>query len=108
MQTQDFTKTTTEALGRFGNAAHQAIELYRQGGERIAAFANERWDTAFEQSKSQLDAETRKNAKHAKDVFSNYYSRVLELSADGATIVVDTMIGATIAGFERFNGYKPA
>ena len=108
MQTQDFTTTTAAALGRFGNAAHQAIEIYRQNGERFAALASERWDQAFEQAKPQLDAETRKNAKHTKDVFSEYYSRALELSADGATIMVDTFIGATIAGLQRFNGASKA
>lgn len=108
MQTQDFTTSTTAALGRFGNVAHQAIEFYRQNGERIAAFANERWDQAFEQAKPQLDAETRENAKHAKDTFSQFYSRALELSADGATILVDTFLGATIAGVRRFGGNKPA
>ena len=108
MDKQDFTKATTEALGRFGNAAHQAIGLYRNGGERIAAVAGERWDTAFAQAKPKLDAETRKNATHAKDVFSRYYSRALALSADGATIVVDTVVGATIAGVERVAAYKHA
>ena len=108
MNKQNITQATTEALGRFGNAAHQAIGLYREGGERIATIVGERWDTAFAQSKAQLDAETRKNATHAKDVFGRYYSRALTLSADGAQIVVDTFVGATIAGVERVAAYKHA
>ncbi|HUR89033.1 MAG TPA: hypothetical protein VMZ74_08100 [Ramlibacter sp.] len=108
MDKQDITKATTEALGRFGNAAHQAIDLYRNGGERIATIAGERWDTAFAQAKPQLDAETRKNATHAKDVFARYYSRAVALTADGAQIVVDTFVGATIAGVERVAAYKHA
>jgi hypothetical protein len=108
MDKQEFTQATTAALGRFGNAAHQAIDIYREGGERLAALAGERWDTAFEQAKPQLDAETRKNAKHAKDVFARYYTRAIALSADGARIAVDTVVGASIAGVERVAAYKHA
>lgn len=108
MTKQDFTDTATNALGQFGNVAHRAIELYREGGERIATVANERWDIAFEQAKPQLDAETRKNAKHFRDVVGGYWSRALALSSDGAIIAVDTFVGAAIAGVERVAGYVPA
>ena len=108
MDKQNLTQSATDALGRFGNRAHQAIGLYREGGERIATIAGDRWDAAFQQSRAQLDAETRKNATHAKDVFSRYYARALDLSADGAKIAVDTVIGATIAGVERVAAYKHA
>ena len=108
MNQQQFTTVAKSAFANFGTAAHKAIDLYREGGERLAALADERWNTAFEQSKSQLDAETRKNAKHAKDVFAGYYARGLALSADGAQIVVDTFVGASIAGIERVGAFKHA
>jgi hypothetical protein len=108
MTKQQFTDVTTTALGQFGNAAHRAIALYREGGERIAAVANERWSVAFDEAKAQLDADTRKNARHFKDVVGGYWNRALALSTDGATIAVDTIVGAAIAGVERVAGYVPA
>jgi hypothetical protein len=108
MDKQDFTAAATSAFTRFGTTAHKAIDLYREGGERLAALAGERWDSAYAQAKAQLDAETRKNAKHARDVFAGYYERGLALSADGAGIVVDTFVGAWISGIERVGTYKHA
>ena len=108
MDKHEITAATTAAFGRFGDAAHGAITLYREGGERLARAAGERWDLAFERAKPQLSAETRKNATHAKKVFARYYDRALSLSADGAGIAVDTFVGAAIAGIERVAGYTPA
>lgn len=108
MDKQEFTSAATTAFARFGTAAHKAIELYREGGERLATFANERWDAAFEQSRPELSAETRRNAKHARDVFARYYERGLAFSADGAGIAVDTFVGASIAGIERAAAWKQA
>lgn len=108
MTKQQFTDVATNALGQFGNTAHQIISLYREGGERIAAVANERWDTAFAQAKPQLDAETRKNARHFKEVVGGYWTRAIALSTDGATIAIDTVVGAAIAGVERVAGYTHA
>lgn len=108
MTKQQFTGAATAALGQFGEAAHRAIALYREGGERIAQAAHERWEAAFAQAKPQLDAETRKNAKHAKDVFGRYWARALELSTDGATVAVDMVVGAAITGVERVAGHTQA
>ena len=108
MDKQEFTTAAKTAFANFGTAAHKAIDVYREGGERLAALAGERWDSAFEQSKKELDAETRKNAKHAKEVFAKYYERGLALSADGAGIAVDTIVGAWIAGIDRAAAFKHA
>jgi hypothetical protein len=101
MTKQQFTEATITALGRFGNAAHKAIEIWRDGGERVAAIAAERWDTAFEQARRQLDAQTRKNAQNFRKVAGRWWSHGVALSADGATVAVDTFVGAAIAGVER-------
>ena len=103
-----FTEATTTALGQFGNAAHIAIHTWREGGERIATFAGERWDTAFEQAGPQLDAQTRKNAQNFRKVVGRWWTRGVALSSDGATIAVDTFVGAAIAGVERATGHVPA
>jgi hypothetical protein len=104
MTKHEITQAATSALGQFGNNAHRAIGFWREGGERIAALADERWNLAFEQAKPQLDAETRRNAKHLKDVVANYWGRALAMSSDGATIAIDTFVGAAIAGVERVAG----
>ena len=108
MTKQEMTHAATTALGQFGNAAHNVIGFWREGGERIAAVANERWNLAFEQAKPQLDAETRRNAKHFKQVVGNYWGRALALSTDGAGIAIDTVVGAAISGVERVSGYTHA
>ena len=101
MDTQKMIDTATEFVATFGNTAHQGIGIYRSAGERIADAVSSKWDEAFKQASPQLDAETRKNAKNAKQVFGRYYAQGLAMSADGAGIVVDTLVGATIAGIER-------
>jgi hypothetical protein len=108
MTKREFTDAATATLGRFGDAAHRTIELYREGGERIAAVVNERWDTAFDQAEPQLSPETRKNARNFKQVCGRCWSRGVALSADGAKIAVDTLVGAAIAGVERAAGHAPA
>ena len=108
MHKHEFTTAAKSALGRFGQSAHEAIELYREGGDRIAALAGQRWDRAFAQAKPQLSPETRKNAANAKRVAGRYWTRGVAMSADGAKVAVDTFVGATIAGIERVAAYKPA
>jgi hypothetical protein len=108
MDKQNITAAAAGAFARFGTTAHKAIEAYRQGGDKLGDYAGTRWDTAFAQARPELDAATRKNAKHARDVFSRYYARSVALSADGAGIAVDTFVGAAIAGIERLGAYKHA
>jgi hypothetical protein len=104
----NFTAAAKAGIANFGTAAHKAIDLYREGGERLGTVAGERWDTAFQEARKELDADTRKNAKHARDVFAKYYGRGLALSADGAGVAVDTVVGAWIAGIERIGTFKHA
>ena len=105
MDTSNFTNTATSLIANFGQAAHQAIGIYRDGGERLAQGAAQRWQAAFKEASPKLTPETRKNAKHAKDVVGRYYARGLALSADGAEVVVDTFVGAAITGVERMGAF---
>jgi hypothetical protein len=105
MDTRNFTTTATTLIANFGQAAHQAIGIYREGGERLAQGVSQRWQTAFREASPQLTPETRKNAKHAKEVAGRYYARGLALSADGAEVVIDTFVGAAIAGIERVGAF---
>src|SRR5688572_2336230 len=94
MTTQNIAATATTLIANFGNAAHNAIGLYREGGERLAGTLEQRWKAALKETAPKLTPETRKNAAHAQQVFSGYYARGLALSADGAEVVVDTLVGA--------------
>ncbi|HXD41804.1 MAG TPA: hypothetical protein VN649_14660 [Ramlibacter sp.] len=101
MDANSFSTTATGLLANFGHAAHQAIGVYREGGERLAATLEQRWKAALKESSPQLTAETRRNAARAQQAFSAYYAKGLALSADGAEVVVDTLVGAAVAGVER-------
>jgi hypothetical protein len=108
MDTTTFATTAADLAGKFGNSAHVAIGLFREGGERLAQVADERWMAAFKASSPQLTAETRRNATRAKQVLGSYYARGLALSADSAEVVVDTLVGATVATIRRAAGYAQA
>jgi hypothetical protein len=105
MNTQ--TVNPKDLIAGFGNGAHRVIGLYRDGGERLADAMEQRWKAALKQSSPKLTPETRKNAAHAQQVFSGYYAKGLAMSADGAEVVVDTLIGAAIAAVERMAAFNP-
>jgi hypothetical protein len=104
------TKTVNpkDLIAGFGNGAHHVIGLYREGGERLADAMEQRWKAALKQSAPKLTPETRKNAAHAQQVFSGYYAKGLAMSADGAQVVVDTLVGAAIAAVERVAAFNAA
>lgn len=108
MTTAAFTDTATQFLEAFGATAHGAIDAYRAGGDRLGELASSRWDTAFEQARPQLSAETRRNAANARKVFGRYYRQGLQLSASGAEVAVDTLVQAAGAALERAQAFHQA
>lgn len=90
-----------QAIDALGTGAHTAIAAYRAGGERLGYLASQRWNASFRQASPKLSAETRRNATHARKVFGGYYARGLQLSADGAEAVVDTLTQAAGMGVDR-------
>lgn len=103
-----FSANATDLVANFGNAAHHAIGIYREGGERLAGALEQRWNAALKETAPKLTPETRKNAARAQQAFSGYYARGLALSADGAEVVVDTVVGVAIAAIERAAAFKQA
>jgi hypothetical protein len=101
MNTNAFSATATDLVAKFGNTAHQAIGAWREGGERLAGTLEQRWKTALKETSPKLTPETRRNAARAQQAFSAYYAKGLNLSADGAVAVVDTLVGATVTAIER-------
>ena len=108
MNSTPITTVATHLIDGFDNTAHTLLDAWRDGHERLGAAAKERWDTAFEQSKPQLTAETRKNATHAQKVFAGYYNRGFELAAGGATVAVDTVVQAARVAVERAANWQQA
>ncbi|MES2633522.1 MAG: hypothetical protein V4669_11155 [Pseudomonadota bacterium] len=108
MTTDKIASTAKTVVANAGNAAHQGVGLYRKGGKRLAAVVGKRWDAAFKEASPKLSAETRKNAAHAQEVIGSYYTRGLALSADGAVVVIDTLVGATITAIDRAATLKQA
>jgi len=104
--TKTFSANATDLIANFGNAAHHAIGLYREGGERLADTLEQRWKTALKETAPKLTPETRKNAARAQQAFSGYYARGLALSADGAEVVIDTLVGAAVAAIERAAAFQ--
>lgn len=108
MTTTEFSKTATGVIATVGSTAHQIIDAYRAGGERINQAFTQRWNAALKESAPQLTPETRKNAAHAQKVFSGYYTKGIALTADGATVVVDTLVGAALATTQRATAFAAA
>ena len=104
------TKTVNpkDLIAGFGNSAHHVIGLYREGGERLADAMEQRWKAALKESAPQLTPETRKNAARAQQAFTGYYAKGLAVTADGAEVVVDTLVGAAIAAVERIAAFNAA
>jgi len=105
MNTTHFSKTATGVIATAGSTAHKAIDAYRTGGERLNHALAQRWSRALKHSAPKLTPETRKNAAHAQKVFSGYYAKGIALTADGAAVVVDTLVGAALATTQKATAF---
>jgi hypothetical protein len=108
MDNGTFSTTATNALAKLGNTAHHLIGVYRESGERLAATLEQRWTAALKEASPQLTAETRRNAARAQQAFSATYSKGLAVTADGAEVVVNTLVGAAVAAVERAAAFQQA
>ncbi len=105
MNATQFSKTATGVIATAGSTAHKAIDAYRTGGERLNDALAQRWNKALKQTAPKLTPETRKNAAHAQKVFSGYYAKGIALTADGAAVVVDTLVGAALATTQKATAF---
>ncbi|MBC5767385.1 hypothetical protein [Ramlibacter albus] len=108
MNTEHITQFAHQVVDGFDTTAHTVIGAWKDGGERLGAIAKQRWDAALKESAPQLDAETKKNAQHARAVFGGYYTRGIELSAGGATVAVDTVVQVARTAIDRAAAWKQA
>ena len=101
MTAKNLSTVATDLIESYGNTAKNVIDAYRVGGERAVSLLEQRWTRALKQSRSELTAETAKNAAAAQMAFSAYYSKGLDLTANGATQVLSQLVKALEQGVER-------
>ena len=101
MTAKNLSTVAADLIESYGNTAKNVIDAYRAGGERAVSLLEQRWNRAMKQSRSELTAETAKNAAAAQMAFSAYYSKGLDLTTSGATQVVSQLVKALEQGVER-------
>ena len=101
MTAKNLSTVATDLIESYGNTAKNVIDAYRAGSERAVSLLEQRWNRALKQSRSELTAETAKNAAAAQMAFSAYYTRGLNLTTNGATQVVSQLVKVLEEGVER-------
>jgi hypothetical protein len=101
MTSAQITTAANQIIDGFDSNAHTAITLWRDGHDKLAAAARQRWDAAFKEASPELSAETRRNAQNARKVIGGYYTRAVTMSASGAEVAVDTVVQAARTAVER-------
>ena len=101
MTAKNLSTVATDLIECYGNTAKNVIEAYRAGGERAVSVLEQRWNTAFKQSRSQLTKNVAQNASAAQLAFSVFYSKGLTQTTKGAELVVSQLIKLAEAGVER-------
>jgi hypothetical protein len=92
MAQENFRSSAEQWLAGFDRQAHQAVTQLRESSDRLGTFARGRWDRAFDESSPKLSEETRRNASHARDVFSRWYAKGVDVSTTGADRAVDVLV----------------
>lgn len=101
MSAKNLSTLAIELVESYGNTAKNAIDAYRAGGERVVSLLEQRWSRALKESRSELTAETVKNASAAQLAFSVYYTKGLSLSSDGAEQLVSQLVKVLEHGVTR-------
>ena len=101
MSAKNLSTVASDLIESYGNTAKNVIDAYRAGGERVVSLLEKRWNTALKQSRTDLTAETTKNASAAQLAFSVYYTKGLMLTTNGAQQVVNQLVKVAEAGVER-------
>lgn len=101
MTAKNLSTVATDLIGSYGNTAKNVIDAYRAGGELMVGLLEQRWNRALKQSRTELTAETARNATAAQLAFSTYYTKGLMLTTNGAQQVVSQLVKVAEAGVER-------
>ncbi len=101
MSAKNLSTVAADLIESYGNTAKNVIDAYRAGGERVVSLLEQRWNRALKESRSELTAETAKNASAAQLAFSVCYTKGLILTTNGAQQVVSQWVKVAEAGVER-------
>jgi hypothetical protein len=101
MTAKHLSTVATDLIACYGNTAKNVIDAYRAGGERVVTVLEERWNTAFRQSRSQLTKDAAKNASAAQLAFSVVYAKGLTQTTKAAEMVVSQLVKLAEAGVDR-------
>ncbi len=101
MSAKNLSTVASDLIESYGNTAKNVIDAYRAGGERVVGLLEQRWNQALKQSRTELTAETAKNATAAQLAFSAYYTKGLNMTTNGAQQVVEQLVKVLEVGVER-------
>lgn len=105
---RDLSATTQELVMAYGNTAKNMIDAYRAGGERLADYLEQRWDSALQASATRLTPEVQKNAQAAHRVFGSYCTKGLNVTTNSATAAVNEVVKWATSGLDQVvaNAYR--
>ena len=101
MSAKNLSTVATDLIVTSGKTANNVIKAYRAGGERVGEIVEKSWNRAMRQSRTELDAETAKNASVTKRALGGYYTKGLTITSEGAQQVVSQLVKLAEAGVER-------
>lgn len=101
MSHKNLSTVTTDLIESTGNTARNIIQAYRVGNRRAVSFVDQRWEQALRQSASQLRAEVRKNALVAQQTISGLYTKGIDITSNGADMVVGKAVELAGKGVQQ-------
>ena len=107
--TKTFSANATDLIASFGNAAHHAIGAVSQRRRAPGRHAGAALERRLEGNRAEADAGNAQERDPRATGFQRLLRPGLALSADGAEVVVDTLVGAAVAAIERAAAFsRPA
>ncbi len=91
----------TRLVQTYGNTAHNVVNAYRAGGERMGQLLEQRYTRALLATGDKLSPEVRENALVTQKIISAYYVKGIELASQGAGALIDNVIKYTGMGLEQ-------
>lgn len=101
MHAKNLSTVASDLIESYGNTAKHVIDAYGAGGERVVSLLEKRWNAALKQSRTDMNAETTKNASAVQLAFSVFCTKGLMLTTSGAQHVVRQLVKVADAGVER-------
>ncbi len=101
MSNKNLSTVTTDLIESYGNTAKNIIQAYRVGNQRVARFVDQRWEQALTRSATQLHSDVRKNALVAQRTITGIYIKGIDVTSDGADVVVNKVVVLAGKGVQK-------